>query len=177
MVTLTLPLSRTILLANRQRICYLCSAESRSDLTLQFLRTSIHGAARREHLALLSGNRLATHADGCLAGLHRLCVDEKYQVVNMWDTKAERCRHSVGHIGSAGNPAGSQPGDSDEVPDIFASLFRFAGVAEIQRHSHRILRNHRAAPRNRRGVWPDGLFGHPPHARNWRACRSRGRPR
>jgi hypothetical protein len=22
-----------------------------------------------------------------MAGLHRLCVDEKYQVVNMWDTK------------------------------------------------------------------------------------------
>jgi len=44
----------------------LCSAESRCDLTLQFLRASIHGAARREHLALLSGHRLATHADGCL---------------------------------------------------------------------------------------------------------------
>jgi hypothetical protein len=43
-----------------------CSAESRSDLTLQFLRASIHGAARQEHLALLSGNRPAIHADGCL---------------------------------------------------------------------------------------------------------------
>ena len=42
----------------------LCSAESRCDLTQQFLRANIHGAARREHLALLSGNRLATHADG-----------------------------------------------------------------------------------------------------------------
>jgi hypothetical protein len=45
---------------------YLCSAESQSDLTLQFLRANIHGATRREHLALLSGNRLATHGDGCL---------------------------------------------------------------------------------------------------------------
>ena len=30
------------------------------------LRASIHGGARREHLALLSGRRLAAHADGCL---------------------------------------------------------------------------------------------------------------
>jgi len=35
------------------------------DLTLQFLRAGIHGAARREHLALLSGHWVATHADGC----------------------------------------------------------------------------------------------------------------
>jgi AraC family transcriptional regulator len=40
----------------------LCSAESRCDLRQQFLRANIHGAARREHLALVSGNRLATHA-------------------------------------------------------------------------------------------------------------------
>ncbi len=52
--------------APAQRAAELCSAESRSDLTLQFLRASIHGAARREHLALLFGNRLATHADGYL---------------------------------------------------------------------------------------------------------------
>jgi hypothetical protein len=39
-----------------------CSAENRCDLTQQFLRANIHGAARREHLALVSGNRLATHA-------------------------------------------------------------------------------------------------------------------
>ena len=80
----------------------------------------------------------------------------------------------VGHFGSARNPAGPQPGDSREVPDVFAGLFRFAGLAEIQRHSHRILRNHRAAARDDRSVWRDGLFGQPPHARNWRACRSRG---
>ena len=47
---------------------HLCSAESRCDLTQQFLRANIHGAARREHLALLSGNRLATHADGFSRG-------------------------------------------------------------------------------------------------------------
>jgi len=39
----------------------LCSAKSRCDLTQQFLRANIHGAARREHLALVSGNSLATH--------------------------------------------------------------------------------------------------------------------
>ena len=77
-------------------------------------------------------------------------------------------------VGSARNPAGPQPGDSGEVPDVFASVFRVAGLAEIQRHSHRILRNHRAAARDGRSVWRDGLFGQPPHARNWRACRSRG---
>ncbi len=63
--------------------------------------------------------------------------------------------------------------DSGEVPDVFASLFRFAGLAEIQRHSHRILRNRRAAACYGRRVWRDGLFGQPPHARNRRACRSR----
>src|SRR5215472_2794802 len=47
----------------------LCSAESRCDLTQQFLRANIHGAARREHLALVSGNWLATHADGCLGAV------------------------------------------------------------------------------------------------------------
>ena len=38
----------------------LCSAESRCDLTQQFLRANIHSATRREHLALFSGNRLAS---------------------------------------------------------------------------------------------------------------------
>ena len=65
-----------------------------------------------------------------------------------------------------------------EIPARFrtlvAGLCRFAGLAKIQRHSHRILRNHGAAPRNGRGVWRDGLFGQPPHARNWRACRAGG---
>ena len=63
-----------------------------------------------------------------------------------------------------------------EIPARFRTfsqvLFRFVGLADIQRHSHRILWNHRAAARNGRGVWRDGLFGQPPHARNWRACRS-----
>jgi hypothetical protein len=67
----------------------LCSAESRSDLTLQFLRANIHGAARREHLAPLSGNRLATHDDGCL------------------DTAAACCR----------NPECLVPGSHGVVPD------------------------------------------------------------
>jgi len=38
------------------------------------------------------------------------------------------------HVGSARNPAGPRRGDSGEVPDVFRSLFRFAGLAEIQRH-------------------------------------------
>ncbi len=51
----------------------LCSAESRCDLTQQFLRANIHGATRREHLALLSGNRLATHGDGYLGTAAACC--------------------------------------------------------------------------------------------------------
>src|SRR6266576_259998 len=51
----------------------LCSAESRCDLTRQFLRANIHGATRREHLALLSGNRLATHGDGYLGTAAACC--------------------------------------------------------------------------------------------------------
>ena len=80
----------------------------------------------------------------------------------------------IGDVGGARNSAGAQPGDSGEVPDVLAGLFRVAGLAEIQRHSHRVLRNHRAAARNGRGVRRDGLFGQPPHARNRRARRSRG---
>ncbi len=62
-------------------------------------------------------------------------------------------------IGSARNPPRPRPGDSHEVPHVFASLFRFLGLAEIQRHSHRILRNHRATARDDRSFWRDGLFG------------------
>ena len=51
----------------------LCSAKSRCDLTQQFPRSNIHGAARREHLALVSGNWLATHADGCLGAAAARC--------------------------------------------------------------------------------------------------------
>src|SRR6201988_2934756 len=51
----------------------LCSAKSRCDLTQQFLRANIHGAARREHLALVSGNWLATHAHGCLGAAAACC--------------------------------------------------------------------------------------------------------
>ena len=86
---------------------------------------------------------------------------------------AERCRHAVGHVGGARHPAGPRPGDSGEVPDVLAGLFRVAGLAEIQRHSHRVLRNHRAAARHGRGVRRDGLFGQPPHARDRRARRAR----
>jgi hypothetical protein len=39
---------------NKSNSGLLCSAESRCDLTLQFLQANIHGAARREYLALLS---------------------------------------------------------------------------------------------------------------------------
>src|SRR5207302_3597075 len=53
--------------------CMLCSAKSRCDLTQQFPRSHIHGAARREHLALVSGNWLATHADGCLGAAAARC--------------------------------------------------------------------------------------------------------
>src|SRR5207302_5057750 len=52
---------------------HLCSAKSRCDLTQQFPRSNIHGAARREHLALVSGNWLATHADGCLGAAAARC--------------------------------------------------------------------------------------------------------
>jgi hypothetical protein len=45
---------------------HLCSAKSRCDVMQQFLRANIHAAVRREHLALASGNWLATRADGRL---------------------------------------------------------------------------------------------------------------
>src|SRR5437879_12170149 len=51
----------------------LCSAKSRCDLTQQFPRSNIHGAARREHLALVSGKWLATHADGSLGAAAACC--------------------------------------------------------------------------------------------------------
>ena len=38
---------------------------------------------------------------------------------------------ALGHIRSARNPRGPQPGDSGEVPDFFAGLFSFVGLAEI----------------------------------------------
>src|SRR6266850_8371222 len=60
-------------LRGRQHDQLLCSAESRCDLTQQFLRANIHGATRREHLALLSGNRLATHGDGYLGTAAACC--------------------------------------------------------------------------------------------------------
>src|SRR4029077_4294823 len=53
--------------------CDLYSAKSRCDLTQQFLRANMHGAARREYLALVSGNWLATHADGCLGAAAACC--------------------------------------------------------------------------------------------------------
>ena len=62
----------------------------------------------------------------------------------------------------------------DEVPDVYAGVFRFAGLAKIQRDSHRIFRNHGAAAGNGGGVRCDGIFGEPSDAGDWRACRAGG---
>jgi hypothetical protein len=73
------PADRQFLPAQLQRggpirnVITLCSRESRCDLTLQCLQADIHGAARREYLALVSGNWLATHADGCLGAAAACC--------------------------------------------------------------------------------------------------------
>ena len=62
-----------------------------------------------------------------------------------------------------------EPGDSAEIPDVSAGLFRVAGLAQIQRDSDRFLRDHRAAAGDGGSVRRDGLLGQPPHARNRRA--------
>ena len=95
----------------------------------------------------------------------------------MTDNHAERCRHAPGNRRCPRNPARSQSGNSAELPDISASLFRVARFAKIQRDPHRILRNHRAAAGERRSVWRDGVFREPPHPRVWRARRPGRHPR
>jgi hypothetical protein len=52
------------------------------DLTLQFLQANIHGAARRQYLALLFGNRLATHADGFSSAAAVYCQNPGARVLD-----------------------------------------------------------------------------------------------